>query len=537
MKKIFVVFMFFLFTMSGCQAATMYHANELQKKLDAFQENHNQFSFELNTHMQVTYDKMTTTDKQTFQGRFQPDIEYFEMTSGDITTVEQVKGNELYRYSIHKNDMVNGVQFYTLEKVFYNEDEAYVSPMVETKIDIRGIQITNEDGIYVIKGKVPDFLPKETYEEIKTLYEEADLDIRVLEKSPITIEIEFQDESMNQKMTMELDMDDISLTISVDLHIVYATFSIIDFSNTNKYIQSNSREPLEISLNKPIYYKSQNPGKGVYTAYFEVGKYAVQSNVFGVSNMIEYDIYDGNNLNSLRVLNNSDNHLRRLFEVKKAGYYTFEMNYDIANFTYETRIRKLYYETDGFEEISYSISESTSINYVIEHEYDIISIELKTSERTMILFDNNQLVDYRFASQGSFEKYFYLHNATRTVYMYRPLGAVQGLLNIKYVALDAHGRTYNDPQMKTMNDQFSLPIVPEEAHMMKIVVNETQTFKVEFDIWLGYKDWIVYDIVYGTTNAKVSIYNDQVTLTPGTYYFKPNLDDQLVYRVRMVPIN
>lgn len=542
MKKILVLSMFLLIILSGCDVLTALKASEIQSEINAFESGSNQFTYTSETKTTVHIGQARTIDRVKIEGKIQKDIEYYEHTLNNQTFVQQKIGDTVYSYTMNREDIINGIQFFNLTTRKLAEDETFNGPMTENKLDLNDIKISRDGDAYIFDGKAKDMLSDNDLAQIETIYQQSGIDLDELYEVPAKLSITILEDQMIQITEMAFDLDLVKIELLITFTMNYGEFTVRDFNDHRLYRQTNSQLPETIDLANPIYFRSSQGGFAYYNAYFEAGIYFVSTNTpQNLSSGISYDIYDNNRVSQRRFsipINYDSDYLGAFFEIKTDGYYDMSFKYNLINFSYETRIIHTNYTNNGLQEIDKVFSNSGNLHYDIEGPYDFIGVQFNTTQKTLILLENTQALQFTNVYTISKTNKLLIEDGSETVYMYHKNGVIQGDLKVTYLPLENHATAYDDPRMQVMTTEYSLPLISTEAQIMKIVIEQKIEFRISFDYLYGRQNGIDIGIVNALTNEKtVYRYYQTITLLPGTYYFEPVYNENLVvYRVAFTPV-
>lgn len=542
MKKILVLSMFLLIVLSGCDVLTALKASGIQSEINAFESGSNQFTYTSETKTTVHIGQARTIDRVKVEGKIQKDIEYYEYTLNNQTSVQQKIGDTVYNYTMNKEDIINGIQFFNLTTRKLAEDETFDGPMTENKLDLDDIKISRDGDAYIFDGKAKDMLSDNDLAQIETIYQQSGIDLDELYEVPAKLSITILEGQMIQITEMAFDLDLVKIELLITFTMNYGEFTVRDFNDHRLYRQTNSQLPESIDIANPIYFRSSQGGFAYYKAYFEAGIYFVSTNTpQNLSSGISYDIYDNNRVSQRRFsipINYDSDYLGAFFEIKADGYYDMSFKYNLINFPYETRIIHTNYTNNGLQEIDKVFSNSGNLHYDIEGPYDFIGVQFNTTQKTLILLENTQALAFTNVYTISKTNKLLIEDGSETVYMYHKNGVVQGDLKVTYLPLENHATAYDDPRMQVITTEYSLPLISTEAQIMKIVIEQKIEFRISFDYLYGRQNGIDIGIVNALTNEKtVYRYYQTITLLPGTYYFEPVYNENLVvYRVAFTPV-
>ncbi|MCV2231253.1 hypothetical protein N7548_00235 [Acholeplasma manati] len=542
MKKILVLSMFLLIILSGCDVLTALKASEIQSEINAFESGSNQFTYTSETKTTVHIGQARTIDRVKIEGKIQKDIEYYEHTLNNQTFVQQKIGDTVYSYTMNREDIINGIQFFNLTTRKLAEDETFNGPMTENKLDLNGIKISRDGDAYIFDGKAKDMLSDNDLAQIETIYQQSGIDLDELYEVPAKLSITILEDQMIQITEMAFDLDLVKIELLITFTMNYGEFTVRDFNDHRLYRQTNSQLPETIDLANPIYFRSSQGGFAYYNAYFEAGIYFVSTNTpQNLSSGISYDIYDNNRVSQRRFgipINYDSDYLGAFFEIKSDGYYDMSFKYNLINFLYETRIIRTNYTNNGLQEIDSVFFNSGNIHYDIEGPYDFIGLQFNTTQKTLVILENTQALPFTNVYAISKTNKLLIEDGSETVYMYHKNGVIEGNLKVSYLPLENHATDYDDPRMKIMSSEYSLPLISTEAQIMKIVIEQKIEFRISFDYLYGRQNGIDIGIVNALTNEKtVYRYYQTITLLPGTYYFEPVYNENLVvYRVAFTPV-
>lgn len=542
MKKILVLSMFLLIILSGCDVLTALKASEIQSEINAFESGSNQFTYTSETKTTVHIGQARTIDRVKIEGKIQKDIEYYEHTLNNQTFVQQKIGDTVYSYTMNREDIINGIQFFNLTTRKLAEDETFNGPMTENKLDLNDIKISRDGDAYIFDGKAKDMLSDNDLAQIETIYQQSGFDLDELYEVPAKLSITILEDQMIQITEMAFDLDLVKIELLITFTMNYGEFTVRDFNDHRLYRQTNSQLPETIDLANPIYFRSSQGGFAYYNAYFEAGIYFVSTNTpQNLSSGISYDIYDNNRVSQRRFgipINYDSDYLGAFFEIKSDGYYDMSFKYNLINFLYETRIIHTNYTNNGLQEIDSVFFNSGNIHYDIEGPYDFIGLQFNTTQKTLVILENTQALPFTNVYAISKTNKLLIEDGSETVYMYHKNGVIEGNLKVSYLPLENHATDYDDPRMKNMSSEYSLPLISTEAQIMKIVIEQKIEFRISFDYLYGRQNGIDIGIVNALTNEKtVYRYYQTITLLPGTYYFEPVYNENLVvYRVAFTPV-
>lgn len=543
-QKLVSLVVLVIFVLTGCKSINRFSAVELERKIMDFEQSSEQFSYESSIKITVSNGSREDTQSETLSGRFNRDLTYIEEIVNGGTRITIKKDTFTQVIEMHESNVMDGLQFYT-ETIIRDEIDPEIGIV---RINPNRVKLTkSKDNVFTITGSLKDFISEQELEELKVLYDSLNLDGDALEDSKIIVTMAFEDSSMVTTFDFELAMDDIKAKVEIRIETNQITFEEINIEDTSKYRLAFKNEgSVSIDINEPILFKYNQYATVKYEAFFEPGKYTYQSNAVEDNLLFYVNIFsDDAHRIPLRVIDEDIldyyNPYYRFFEIKEAGYYPIEIDYTVPNYEYQTQFTKLEYETDGFVEIDYSIQTSQEIEYEIEHIYDFISIEVPGNEETFVRITHDEHVSF-LAHKGTIPNQsigltssYVVLKEERVFYMYSKSGATSGTISIEVQPL-TQAQSKDDPNIKTLDENFSDPLITSNKQVMKIEIATLNRIQFDFDIIIDSGNPIQYRI---TNSAGKILYtkNNQITLLPGTYYYEStNYSGLLMYRIRLVDL-
>lgn len=260
MKKILVLSMFLLIVLSGCDVLTALKASGIQSEINAFESGSNQFTYTSETKTTVHIGQARTIDRVKVEGKIQKDIEYYEYTLNNQTSVQQKIGDTVYNYTMNKEDIINGIQFFNLTTRKLAEDETFDGPMTENKLDLDDIKISRDGDAYIFDGKAKDMLSDNDLAQIETIYQQSGIDLDELYEVPAKLSITILEGQMIQITEMAFDLDLVKIELLITFTMNYGEFTVRDFNDHRLYRQTNSQLPESIDIANPIYFRSSQGG-------------------------------------------------------------------------------------------------------------------------------------------------------------------------------------------------------------------------------------------------------------------------------------
>ena len=549
MKRLGILFVLLLFFISGCQTSDI---KALNSKLNDFENGANQYEFEITIEIDVTRNEQTETVVDSMIGSVQKEPYYESVRSNNLTFVMIVEDDVLKRYTMNHNDVVNGIQLYSLETFALDsiEDQLISLQFLSSQFEVTKIN-RNE---FKLTTKLGDIMSGEMMEDLKALLVDSDITEEEINDIAIELLLKFNKNSFEFEMTMNLNLNDIELEIRINALFIHKSFELHDFDDSTKFYPMSSNETIDsIDISQPILFTTDNFQVTEYKAYFEAGKYGFYSNIETENHTIQVYGQSGDSTH-LRVFRNVYNkhifntdNISRFYNIPIDGYYHIVIDYPPSPDPYIIEVRKIESVTDGTETPTLTVTESGIYNYEIESAYDFFSIDFDLDYDAFVTIkdsNNNQLYYNRVN-----ESYFftvsipesgithYMKDANQLVYLHNPNGSSIGTLTIDIIPL-VHA-TSPDESMLLMSDQFSdeLVVTGHPAPIQYIAIEVTERKKYTFEFLMSSGDIEeVSGMLYkenGTLIGRITD-NRSVALIPGKYYFKTSNDYDSIYNVRTV---
>lgn len=527
--------------------------SELEQKIYHFESQSNQYEIEMKVDINITRNNRLETHNSIIIMQTQVDPFYTVMTSGDITTVSIVQDNELHTYTMNRKQVVNGLQLFDESILHMDEIDNSLSTI---GFDLNNVNVTkvNKDE-FIISGKIIDFMPVTMKKDLKDMLIESGLSEKEFNDMTIEVNLVFNNESLTYVIHIDFNINDIELSLNLEVVLTYDSFEMIDFTDNTTYFPISShglRFPIDIS--KPIVFTSDTFYITSYCAYIEAGKYGVYRNNKDVQ-YFSINLSSQNKDKTLfRVFNeeynrfqeNPDN-IKNFFYIPTDGYYNISIQYPLASEPYIIELRKIEPVTDGIEQIDFVVTESDVFNYEIESMYDFVSFRFDLDIKALVIINdsNNNHLYWNKADEPLFSSfkislggnYRYVTEENSIFYLHSPNGFSSGTLTIEVIPI-VHA-ILPDESMLNIGDQFSddflvtgyqLPI-----QYIGIEVTERKQYTFEFLMMSGTLSDVKGSLykVDGIGSKSIG-HNDSVNLMPGFYYFKSSNTHASIYSVRTV---
>ena len=547
MKKLCILIALLLFLLSGCQTSDI---KALNSKLKDFENGANQYEFETIIEIDVTQNEQTKTVIDSMIGSVQKQPYYESVTSSNLTFVKIIEDDVLKRYTMNHNDVVNGIQLYSLETFALDSIE---DQLISLQFDSSQFEVTKINrNEFKLTTKLGDIMSGEMIEDLKALLVESDITEEEINDIAIELLFKFNKNSFEFEMTMNLNLNDIELEIRINALYIHKNFEILDFDDSTKFYPMSSNETIKyIDINQPILFTADNYQVREYFAYFEAGKYGFYSNIEVEHHTIQVYGQSGDSTH-LRVFKNVYNrhilntdNISRFYNIPTDGYYYIAIDYPPSPDPYIIEVRKIESVTDGTETPTLTVTESGIYNYEIESAYDFFSIDFDLRKDAIVTIkdsNNNQLYN-NLVNESYFHTVnipepgitLYMDATNRLVYLHNPNGSSIGSLTIDIMPL-VHA-TSPDESMLLMKEQFNdeLIVTGHPAPIQYIAIEVTERKKYTFEFLMSSGDIEeVSGMLYKENGTLIGHITDNrsVALIPGKYYFKTTNNYDSIYSVR-----
>jgi len=539
MKRIGLIVIMLLFVLTGCKEINRSIAlAELTVKVDDYLDGSNQFDVETSINL-----SMDDQGKMYYAGdavsmQIQREPYYVKLVDNGDVLVETMRNHEISMYTYNIFNRVDGIQLYEKSKIQTGSNEHFLDLLRIDMVSVDVKKVSNDH--YEMSGKAVDYVSEEVRAEFRSILAESGLTNEEVNSTTVDNVFMFDGDTFTYKVTMNISVREMLVKVVLKMDFSYSEFEPIDFTDDTKYYPLNSGGTLlPIDSTKPILFRHAMPYDSTYYTYLEPGRYGITSNGYDDSELsisISDDSLDKKALLVFKDIYDSDisnpHNVSHLFEIKEAGYYYLDVHYPLSYSTYQLDIINIDAQTNWLEEDALVVTESGTYDYEIESRYDFFPIEfdldhdsiifITSSEDTQIYRKDN-LHDHYISMPISDRpvEYFYRDDSTLYIHDSNYQGRASVTFDIKPLI---HSTTLEEPlvDMKDYpNEDYFYTGNRYPNQYVKLEVTETAqyTFQTKFDVFDGtYPEGELYN----SQNQRIARIHDNtdVTLTPGSYYYK-----------------
>ncbi len=540
--------MLLMFLLSGCQM--MFKGSNfeaLNETIKAYFDGANQFEVK---HAIVSESKLiiedfngnpiylSDTDRNSSTIYAQKEPYYILDERESVKVIETREQNNLVKYIMTNFHHLNDRLLYQEEQVALEDS---LNPFFYIDLKLEDIAVRKfSDANYEITGKLEHFIP------ITTM---ADLKAQLIEKgmteadiNDIEVDITFYINEDILKYSIDIEFKILSTEVSVkgDVTYTYQSFDTIDIHDESLYYPVTILDDvIPIDADNPIEMNYKTPLEMTYYTYLEPGRY-------GFNTMDDYpsdlmitlsdesrdpteflvfkDVYDQQIINPFNI--------EQYYDIKEAGYYYIDVKNSATSKGYSILIEKIALPTDDIEPIDLIVTDSGTYAYDIDNNFDFfaISFDLEVPSVILISVDNlasiykyNWLTDLYISGSLNDYPYGYAYLNDAPIYINNPYRRTSGHITFDIKPF-IQSLSLDDPLLELKNipnEDYFYASLDLPAQYASLTVTEQATYTFHMDE-LGGNAHLVKGLLMDQNHNQVSEINHltEVTLTPGTYYYK-----------------